>query len=1330
MTESRLAAVLPLSPLQEGLLFHSIYHTDGVDVYITQTVLDLEGPLRTRDLREACRGLLCRHPNLRAGFVQLTSGRTIQAIPREFTVPWTELDLTADVAPDTALQRVLEADQRRRFDPAVPPLIRFALARLAPQRHVLVLTAHHILLDGWSMPILLRDLVHLYSSGGEPGELPPPVPYHSYLGWLEKQDRAPAAAAWRRALAGIEEPTVVAPAVDLAGPTGMPGRVSRELSTELTAALAGTARSRGLTLNTVVQGAWALLLSQLTGRHDIVFGSTVSGRPPELPGVEEIVGLLINTLPVRVRVDLAESLADLLTRVQNDQLSLMPYQYLGLADIHRLVGVNRLFDTTVVFENHPAGHQAIAGVETGLRVTARKDDAVTGIMHYPLSLTAVPGEQLALDLNYRPDAFERTVVQRLAGRLDRLLEAIASTPDRPIGRLDLLPADERDQLVTGSHACSHPVPYATLAELFEEQVARTPDATAVVCGGEKVSYRELNERAGRLAHVLHSRGAGPGRLVAVLLPRSVELLVVLYAVHKTGAAYLPVEPDTPPERVRYMLEDARPVVVVTPESYRALAAETPVSAPLPPVDPRWPAYVIYTSGSTGRPKGVSVPHQGVVNTLLWMQARFGLAPEERVLQKTATSFDVSAWELFWPLMAGATLVIAKPGGHLDPAYLASLIQRERVTTVHFVPTMLEVFLQAPEAASCTTLRRVLSIGEPLSGQLSEQCCATLDAELHNLYGPTEASIHVTAARYRREADLASVSIGRPIWNNQVYVLDAGLRPAPVGVSGELYISGVSLAQGYLNRPGLTAERFVACPFGQPGLRMYRTGDLGHRTGDGSLVFSGRVDDQVKIRGYRVELGEVESVLAGHPGLRQAAVVVRADGPVGKQLVAYVVPAPGVEAVDNRALSSYVAAHLPDYMVPAAFVELAELPMMQNGKLDRRALPAPEPAPAAGGRLPRSQQEALLCSLFADVLGVSDVGIDESFVDLGGDSIASIRLTAQARKAGFALTPRDVLTYKTVAALAANAGRPDDDRSRRIGYAGPDPAADPSETGDRQLARPAPGTGREQLDVLLALRAVGSKPPLFCVHPLLGLSWCYLGLVQHIGSDRPVYGLQARDLAEPTRRPADIAEVARDYIAEIRAVQPHGPYQVLGWSFGGLIAHEIAAQLEAYGHEVALLALMDSYPDAGGRAELPVWPDLLVALVGGVEVAAKILADFPERPSDEELAVAVRRHIPAMMDAETGTIAVLADTVLNHLRILEGHTPGRFNGEALFFRAAGGQPGEAAAVEAWKPHIAGVEVHEIECGHLEMAQPGPLAHIGRVLSGRLATGWSNGARRGQ
>ncbi|WP_328497922.1 amino acid adenylation domain-containing protein [Streptomyces sp. NBC_00414] len=1022
MAQPVVEAVLPLTPLQSGMLFHASYDDQGDDVYVMQTPVDLVGPIRVEDLKRAVEQLLHRHASLRAGFISRKSGEAVQAIARKTRVPWCEVDLSGLDADEQAGEfgKLLERDLVTRFNLARPPLVRFTLVRLAPERHVLVFTNHHIVLDGWSVPLVVQDLLKLYVPGGTE-TLPEPAPFRDYLAWLTAQDRSTAESAWLRALEGLEQGTLIA-RTDTARKLVRTRRVTLELAPDETAALYQVAREHGVTVNTVVQSAWALLMGQLTGHTDVVFGTVSSGRPPELAGVEEMVGLFLNTIPVRAVLNSAEPVAKLWERIQDEQSELIAHQHLGLAGIQRAAGVGELFDTAVVFENLPSLHEVSQFEGDRLQVAMAQPDSVSGAMHYPLSLLAHPGERLKMDLSYRPDVLDRPAAKRIAGRLRKLLLAMTDDPQTATGRLDFLP-DQELELLRAWNApdaiTSTDLPGTTLPELFSRQVDRTPEAIALVFDGSAMTYAEFDRSAGRLARALLDKGAGPGRLVAVALPRSFEMVVTLYAVHKTGAGYLPVDCSLPADRVRYMIEDAAPVLVVDPDTYRVLSEESGATdgPPVPGLpDPRQPAYLIYTSGSTGRPKGVLVPHSAVVNRLKWQQSRFPIGTGDRVLHKTPSTFDVSVWELFWPLMVGGTLVIARPEGHKDPEYLAELIRTEGIGTAHFVPSMLDPFLHVPQAAACTSLRTVICSGEALSQSLADRFHAVLGAELHNLYGPTEAAVEVTSWASQEGRPGVSVPIGRPIARTRAHVLDAHLRPAPVGAPGELYLAGVQLAHGYLGRSGLTAERFVADPFGPAGTRMYRTGDVVRWNEEGALVFEGRADDQVKIRGLRIELGEIETLLSRHPSVLRAAVIVREDRPGTKHLVAYVVPAAGGVAPEE--LMEHLAARLPEYMLPQALVDMAELPLTSSGKLDRRALPVPSFGTGTG-RAPASAYEELLCGLFAEVLALPSVGPDDNFFALGGDSLTAFRLGSQLqRTAGRKLPLRVIFESPTPCRLAA------------------------------------------------------------------------------------------------------------------------------------------------------------------------------------------------------------------------------------------------------------------------------------------------------------------------
>ncbi|HWG99483.1 MAG TPA: AMP-binding protein, partial [Pilimelia sp.] len=772
---SGLADILPLSPLQEGLLFQTRLRDDGPDVYLGQTVLTLRGELDADRLRGAAQSLLRRHPQLRAAFRYRRSGEAVALIPHDVTLPWRDVDL-AGLAPaerDRRVAALLAEDRADRFDPERPPLLRCTLLRLGDATYRLVLTSHHLVLDGWSTPLLVRDLFAGYADRA----LPPVTPYRDYLTWLSKQDRVAAEAAWTAALADLAEPTRVAPA-GADAPATPPEAVTVDLPAALTAAVSALARSRGITLNTVVQAAWALLLAELTGRTDVVFGTVVSGRPADLPGIESMVGLLINTVPVRVRLDPAEPFDALLARVQDEQARLLEHRHLGLAAIQRLAGLGELFDTLAVFENYPFDPAGVHEPAPGLRLV---DVDGTEANHYPLSVTAVPGPRLRLTLGYRTDLVDRAYVERAAAGLLRLCETLAADPRTPVGRIAALDDDERRRTLAAWNATARPVRGESVPELFEARVRACPDATALVCGDVTLSYAELDARADALAARLVAAGVRPGDVVAVVLPRSVELVAALLAVGKAGAAYLPIDPDFPAERVEFMLADARPAVVVTP---RWLANGAGAADPAPAVrrlGRAAPAYVLYTSGSTGRPKGVVVPQGALVNFLAGMRDVVGLTERDRLLAVTTVGFDISGLEFYAPLTCGAAVVLADRDTVRDPAALAGLIAGSRATVMQATPTLWQALVSAEPGA--VRGLRVLVGGEALPAALAEALHAAGAASVTNLYGPTETTIWSTA----HEVGAGGTSpppIGRPIANTQVHVLDGWLRPVPVGAVGE------------------------------------------------------------------------------------------------------------------------------------------------------------------------------------------------------------------------------------------------------------------------------------------------------------------------------------------------------------------------------------------------------------------------------------------------------------------------------------------------------------------------------------------------------------------
>ncbi|MGH3870236.1 MAG: amino acid adenylation domain-containing protein [Pseudonocardiaceae bacterium] len=1037
--QSELEDFWPLSPLQEGLLFHALFDEDALDVYTVQAVLDLEGSLDAAWLRSAAQALLDRHSCLRTA-IFLLNDPPVQVVVREVQVPWTEVDLSGWPTEDRSSRcdRLVENDRITRFDLQDPPLLRFLLVKIGEERYRLILSVHHILLDAWSMSLAMGELFALYASGGDGSQLPRVRSFRDYLVWLSTRDRSAALAEWAQALKGVAAPTLLAAADRSRPPVVLPEQVDLDISADLTPRLTSFARARGLTLNTLVQVAWAVVLSRSVGRLDVVFGTTVAGRPAELPGVESMLGLFINTIPVRVRIDPAESLVDLLRRIQDEQFRLLDYQYVGLAELQREVGVDALFDTITVFESFPFD---IVGMARLLDSTAATFTgiAVRDSTHYPMALMAIPGTRLQIALKYRPDLFDSVAVQVLADRVVRVLELMVTEPELRISAVDVLSARERNQLLVEWNDTSAEVERTTLFELFTAQVGRTPDAVAVVCGKESVTYAELDQRAGRLADHLITCGAGPERVVGVCLDRSVELVVALVGVLRTGAAFVPLEPGWPAVRIEQVCRSADTVAVVTSVATGVASDVMQVNIEnLPessgsepggsagPVDPESVAYVIFTSGSTGTPKGVMIRHCAIAARFLWQRELLDFGVGDAVLFKAPLAFDISINEVFLPLVSGARLVVAEPGGERDVEYLLELIERERVTFVYLVSSMLDLLLELPGVAvRARVLRHVWCGGEALSPGLFDRFRASLGAVMYHGYGPAEATIGVTHQFYRPGQSRAGVTIGGPNPNTRIYLLDEGLCPVPVGVTGELYAGGLPLGRGYVNDPAQTASRFVADLF-SAGERLYRTGDLARWRPDGILEFCGRADTQIKIRGMRVEPGEIEAVLTRHPQIAQAAVIVR-DDPSGRgsaRLIGYVVPKEPTEQDQGRraALSQplweELKRQLPEYMVPAALVMLDRLPLTANGKLDVTALPDPEPAARlTTGRAPVSAQEQLLCELFADVLGLPEVGVDDDFFAVGGDSIIAMQLVNRARSRHLSISPREVFQHRTPAALA-------------------------------------------------------------------------------------------------------------------------------------------------------------------------------------------------------------------------------------------------------------------------------------------------------------------------
>ena len=1263
-------AEVPVSFAQRRLWF---LNRMAGPTYGVPVALRLRGTLDVAALTAAVADVVGRHEALRTTFPEV-DGEPCQRVHADVTVPCPVLDVT-DV--DAALRAAAAAP----FDLTTELPVRVTVARTAADDHVLLLTLHHIVFDGWSMGPLLRDLGDAYRSRAaddRPEWTPLPVQYADYALWQRDQLGADAerqVAYWRDALHDLPD--------ELALPTDRPrpttsahtgGRVPVRVGAAVRDAVTSVARRTGTTPFMVLQAGFATLLTRLGAGTDVPIGTPVAGRTDA--ALDDLVGFFVNTLVLRTDTSGDPTFAELLDRVRATDLAAFANQD---APFERLVEV---LNPARSLSRHPLCQVLLTLQNTGdgaldlPGLTVTPVPVETGSAAFDLSLgLRETADGIEGALAYRDDLFDERTAHALANRFVSVLTAVTSAPDTPLSTVDVLVDGERDLVLAGWNDTTHPVAATTLPELFAAQAASTPDAVALVDhDGATHTYAATAARIDRLAKALRARGAGRERVVAVHLDRSADLVVALHAVQRAGAAYLPVDPGYPADRVALMLDDADPVLVLDANTLRELESAAQEVA-LPAVHPDDAAYLLYTSGSTGRPKGVLVTHRAIVNRLRWMQAAYPLTATDRVLQKTPSSFDVSVWEFFWPMQTGAALVVAKPGGHRDPEYLADLVDEQHVTTVHFVPSMLDAFVAHLEDTGrrCPSLARVVCSGEALPSALARRFAVVCDAELHNLYGPTEAAVDVTAQQASCREATATVPIGRPVWNTTVYVLDAALRPVPPGVPGELYLGGVQLARGYHGRFALTAERFVAAPYGPAGSRLYRTGDIVRWDADGALEYLSRADDQVKIRGVRIEPDEVAAALGTHPDVAAAAVIAR-----DSRLLGYVVPAAG-RTPEPESVRAHSRDLLPELLVPAAVMVLAALPLTPSGKLDRKALPTPDITRAAR-RSPATEEEAALCALFTEVLGV-DAGPDDGFFDLGGHSLLATRLMAAVgTRFGVRLGVQTVFEAPTPAALA-----------RRV------------------LGGSSDG---DALGVLLPLRTTGAAAPLFCVHPAAGIGWVYSGLLPHL-PDRPVYALQARGLSEPDTRPATMADLVKDYLEQVRAVQPDGPYHLLGWSFGANVTHALAAALRNEGATVGLVALLDGYPTTA--VDRPAWtatdPVVLNALLTSLGYSAA-----PARATPAEVFARVLAQPGPLRELPTDRFTALARVFAAHQTVLDHGTTDRFDGDVLVVRATEDKTHDSPTPTHWQAHVTGrVRVHDIACRHGEIAAPGPLAEIGALVA---------------
>ena len=1187
-----LADAYLLSPMQQGMLFHTVDGSDGAsDLYINQMTVDAIG-LDPRRFVAAWQAVVDRHTVLRTGFLWEGMAEPIQFVRHAAALPVRELDWRdLALAPET-LNELAAEEKARGFQLSAPPLMRLVLVRLAQDRWRLVWTYHHALIDGWSTSHLVGEVLRVYR--GAP--LEPSAPYRDYIDWLRRQDADATERFWRGRLAALEEPTSLAGAIP-ANPRGQGHEaVYTKWGRERTRALAEFARRERITLNTLVQGAWLLLLQRCTGQATVCFGATVAGRPASLPGAETMLGLFINTLPVIQAPPAAETVGRWLRALQAENLAMREHEHAPLADLQRWAGLagRALFDSIIVFENHPIDRTLRDWEDERLRFEGGSD---AGVTNFPMDLMVTSdGDGLEIEYMFRRDSFERPGVERLRGHLEWLLAQLAQDAERRLGEIGLADAGELGWLVGLNAPVADAMPHLPVHRLIAQCATERPDAMALVGEDAALTFGELEARANGLAWRLAEQGVGPESVVGVAMRRSPALLVAFLAVLKAGGAYVPIDADYPRDRVAYMIGDAGLALLLTDAATRRhlpLPEGLPVlevdpadgGAAEPPrrdLHPASLAYLIYTSGSTGRPKAVAVSHGPLAMHVRAIGTRYGMGPRDRELIFMSLSFD-GAHERWLTALAHGGGVVLRGDAPWSAEETLEALRRHGVTVAAFPPAFLQQLAeQAQQEGEPPPLRVLCFGGDAVPEAGLELVRRTLRPErIVNGYGPTETVITPLLWDAGATCGAAYAPIGDRVGDRSAWALDGALNPLPAGIAGELHLGGEGIARGYHARPGITAERFVPDPFGTHGGRLYRTGDLVRQRPDGVIDFLGRTDQQVKIRGFRIELGEIEARLRAHPAVRDAAVVLRED-PAGKRLVGYVAG----EAEDLAGqLLDRLRGELPEHMLPAAIVVLPQLPVNANGKLDRTALPAPK-WQRQDAEPPRTAAERALAEIWREVLGVETVGVTDSFFALGGDSILALKMVARVRgrpELGLELRLRDLMQKPTIAELCG--GRP--------------PAA---------VAEPDP---------LLALnRAPADRRPLFCLHAAFGTVLDYEPLARRLDGIVPVYGVQNRMLVDPAWRDRSLTTLAADQARHIRARQPAGPYRLLGWSLGGTLAVAVAQMLESQGQEVELCGLVDAYvPGEAATAEdgLDGSPELAPLLAVATHLRALAAAAPPLPP---------------------------------------------------------------------------------------------------------------------
>ncbi|WP_245945001.1 amino acid adenylation domain-containing protein [Pelagibacterium lacus] len=1280
-----------LTEAQEGLWYAQ--RLDPANpLFNTGHYAELRGPLDRDAFRAAADQMLSEAEALHLKMGQGSDGPYQMLDPARR--PRLEVvDFSDQDDPRAAALASIKADIGTAADPASGPLASEKLFVLATGHHLWYRRVHHLAIDGYGMALLNARVAELYNARRTGRAAGPAFPSLAAVlaedaAYRASDQRRSDAAYWHAALADLPEVTGLAPGRALSA-HGF-DRAVMGLDAPVLENLQARARAWNLPWPDLLTALTAAYCRRFAGGPEIVVGVPHMGRLGSASA--RVPAMVMNVLPLRLAASETLPLADFVTAVAKTLVASRRHGRYRSEQMRRdlglLGGYRRLYGPLInvlPFDVPPLLDGIAVTMET---LSTGPVDDIT------ITFRGDGRTALALELDTNPGLYapREGVAQaaRLAEFISRALTA-STLEDVPMAT-----AEEARRYTETVNSTVHPVPDTTLAALLDAGLRRTPHAPALIFGGRTWTYADLERRTRALALQIQAQGIGPDAIVAIALPRSPELVIALLAVIRAGAAYLPLDLDHPPERIARILASAQPRLILA-ASEDALPGSLPVLAPgawhdepmaseLPsPAAPGDLTYVIYTSGSTGEPKGVMIEHRAIVNRLEWMRQHYGFSAEDRILQKTPATFDVSVWEFFLPFISGGALVVAPPGAHRDPKAIAALVRDNGVTTIHFVPSMLSVFLDAPDAHGLR-LRRVFCSGEELPADLGARFHAHVEAELHNLYGPTEAAVDISYWPVRAEAGDRPIPIGFPVWNSRLYVLDDHDRPVPPGMVGHLHLAGVQLARGYLGRPDLTAERFVPDPF-RPGERMYRTGDLARWREDGAVVFLGRSDNQVKIRGLRIELGEIEAAAMASGLVGAAAIVMREDRAGQKRLIAYVVPGP--HYVEDG-LRAYMQGVLPDYMLPAALVTLDALPVSANGKLDRSALPLPRFAETAG-RPPATPTERALATLYAELLGLPEPPSAEGdFFNLGGDSLLAVTLMLRIEE-----------MWGADPGLGALFERPDiAGLAQRI-----DANAPVSDNGLQPLLRL--GSGRDTL------------APLFVVHPVGGIAWCYRHLAGMLSPRRAVYGLQAPALTPGTALPDSLEALAAGYVDRLLSVSPRGPHHIAGWSVGGIIAQAMAVRLRELGEEVGVVALLDSYPSDCWRVEAE--PTPTEALRALLAVAGHVPEEHPDLVTREQIVSFLKAGnsplgaLPG--DALDGVIRVVLDVN----RLVRGHYHRRYDGPLTHFRAALDHRESGLLPTLWRPYARSIDTVDLPFLHPQMVVPAASAMIARELDARMATG---------